>query len=65
VLRIRSVTRIAAASALVAATLNAQAKPAASTTGDWPATVKPVWPDEGPYKWAPRPTTAERVGQLR
>ncbi|HEY4218653.1 MAG TPA: M28 family peptidase [Gemmatimonadaceae bacterium] len=21
-------------------------------------TVKPVWPDEGPFKWAPRPTTA-------
>ncbi|MEO7083425.1 MAG: M28 family peptidase [Gemmatimonadaceae bacterium] len=22
------------------------------------ATVKPVWPDEGPFKWAPRPTTS-------
>src|SRR5471030_3005928 len=20
-------------------------------------TVKPVWPDEGPFKWAPRPTS--------
>jgi len=22
-------------------------------------TVKPVWPDEGPFKWAPRPTVSE------
>src|SRR5581483_10246718 len=22
-------------------------------------TVKPVWPDEGPFKWAPRPTSAQ------
>ncbi len=22
-------------------------------------TVKPVWPDEGPFKWAPRPTTKD------
>jgi len=22
-------------------------------------TVKPVWPDEGPFKWAPRPTASE------
>jgi hypothetical protein len=23
------------------------------------ATVKPVWPDEGPFKWAPRPTSKD------
>ena len=40
----------------VAATVSAQSKPAVAT---WPANVKPVWPDEGPYKWAPRPTSKE------
>ena len=36
-----------------ASTLAAQAKPAAAQKA--PA-EKPVWPDEGPRKWAPRPT---------
>ncbi len=40
----------------IAATVGAQSKPAVTT---WSANVKPVWPDEGPYKWAPRPTSQE------
>jgi hypothetical protein len=24
-----------------------------------PATMKPVWPDEGPFRWKPRPTVAD------
>jgi hypothetical protein len=36
-----------------ASTLAAQAKPA---TAQKPTAEKPVWPDEGPRKWAPRPT---------
>ncbi|MES2525171.1 MAG: M28 family peptidase [Gemmatimonadota bacterium] len=35
-------------------TLEAQARGAAGATAS-----KPVWPDEGPRTWAPRPTTAE------
>jgi len=35
--------------------LAAQAKPAATQK---PSAEKPVWPDEGPRKWAPRPTEA-------
>ena len=47
--------------AAAAAPLSAQARP----TGDKKPTTKtvitdrPVWPDEGPRKWAPRPTSAE------
>jgi hypothetical protein len=51
--RILALVGSAVASAPV---LGAQTKPAVTS---WPATVKPVWPDEGPYKWAPRPTSAE------
>jgi hypothetical protein len=57
--RTLSIVRIAASLALLAGTLSAQSKPAATKPGDWPATVKPVWPDEGPYKWAPRATVTE------
>jgi hypothetical protein len=45
------VFRISLAAALgvcIAATASAQTQ-----------TVKPVWPDEGPFKWAPRPTHAD------
>ena len=31
----------------------------AATAAGQAATVKPVWPDEGPFKWAPRPTTRD------
>jgi hypothetical protein len=43
----------------VAPRLSGQAtKPAAIAKSGTPA-VKPVWPDEGPLKWAPRPTVSE------
>ncbi len=48
-----------AAVALASGTLAAQQKAASTKPGDWPANVKPVWADEGPYKWAQRPTVAE------
>ena len=49
--RIRFVTLFAAVAAVAttAGSLGAQSK----------AAVKPVWPDEGPMTWAPRPTVAE------
>jgi len=34
-------------------------KPSAKKSPASTAAVKPVWPDEGPFKWAPRPTVAE------
>jgi hypothetical protein len=53
------VARITAAIAIFAGALSAQPKSTVTTpAGDWPASVKPVWPDEGPYRWAPRPTVA-------
>ncbi len=52
-------TRVALAGMLalasLAAPLSAQTKPAAKKG----APERPVWPDEGPRTWAPRPTTAE------
>ena len=36
----------------------AQGKSAKSATAK-PGATKPVWPDEGPLKWAPRPTSPE------
>lgn len=54
-----SLARIAATLALAAGTLSAQTKPAApNAAAATRAGVRPVWPDEGPYKWAPRPTVA-------
>lgn len=41
----------------VAATAAAQNKPASQPLK--PATTRPVWPDEGPLKWAPRPTVSD------
>ncbi len=52
-------SRISIALALgvvVATSAAAQSKPAASPK---PAGTKTVWPDEGPAKWAPRPTETE------
>ena len=43
--------------ACAAATAGAQSKP--STSAAKPATTRPVWPDEGPMKWAPRPTVSD------
>ncbi|MGV3708546.1 MAG: M28 family peptidase [Gemmatimonas sp.] len=40
---------------LAAGAAHAQAKPAAAKA----ASTKPVWPDEGPKTWAPRPTVME------
>ena len=40
-----------------AASLSAQSKTAAKAPKG--GSVKPVWPDEGPKTWAPRPTVAE------
>ena len=56
-----SLTLIAASTARLASTANAQAAPAkpAAKPAAKSASTKPVWPDEGPLKWAPRPTVAE------
>ncbi len=56
----RTAFSAAAIVALCAAqTALAQAKPASATQKPAaPTSVKPVWPDEGPFKWAPRPTVA-------
>lgn len=54
--RLLRVLALASCACCIAATVGAQSKPAVTS---WPANVKPVWPDEGPYKWAPRPTTKE------
>ena len=64
VLRIPSFVRFSAVAILAAGTLSAQTKPATKVAAPkadagWSASVKPVWPDEGPYKWAPRPTGTE------
>ena len=56
-----SLTLIAAPAARLTSTADAQtapAKPAAKPAAK-SASTKPVWPDEGPLKWAPRPTVAE------
>ena len=45
------------AAALIAAPLAAQSAPAKASQPT--AATKPVWPDEGPRTWAPRPTGTE------
>lgn len=61
---INTTTRLSLAAALAAAvvgtvgTASAQGKPAKGAPTST-AAVKPVWPDEGPFKWAPRPTSPE------
>lgn len=54
--RLLRVLALVGCAGVAAAPLGAQSQPAVTS---WPANVKPVWPDEGPYKWAPRPTTTE------
>ena len=52
----RSLVAIALA-ALVVSTATAQARPDTKAAVSLPRpTGKPVWPDEGPATWAPRPT---------
>lgn len=51
----RRIVALAICSALASPVLGAQARQAASfAAGD-----RPVWPDEGPRTWAPRPTSKE------
>ena len=49
----RTLARSALILAAVAGSLTAQAKPKS------PPVPRPVWPDEGPLKWTPRPTVPE------
>lgn len=52
----RSTLAIALAVVVVSAPLSAQSR---TGTANKSTTERPVWPDEGPRTWAPRPTNAE------
>src|SRR4051812_20542728 len=39
--------------------LSAVAAFSSTAHAQWASTVKPVWPDEGPYTWTPRPTVPD------